>query len=330
MNNMALFFKLTKSVYGMNLFFKRNVIYITLYLLVLILPITFVQAEENLLKPFYLAKIVSGDLKEQTSKTRKKLTQAGFSVVGEYSPYSSVIVLVITNKELKTAAKKTPFGIFGVIQRVTLTQVNKKIQISYSNPTYFSHAYQMKSDLAGVTALLQKTLGMKQSFGPEKGVSSKDLRDYQYKWLMPYFYDRLVLSEYPGYKEAIKGVEKALAAGKGKAFKVARVDLDDGKTTLFAVGLKGGSGDTECSGDNYIMQRIDFKELHSTGHLPYEIVVVGNKVYALPAEFRIAISFPDLSMMGSNSFASIMCAPSAIETALTQAAGGKLEDEEGD
>ena len=31
-----------------------------------------------------------------------------------------------------------------------------------------------------------------------------------------------------------------------------------------------------------------------------------------------------LSMMGSNSFASIMCAPSAIEAALTRAAGGKL------
>jgi hypothetical protein len=45
-------------------------------------------------------------------------------------------------------------------------------------------------------------------------------------------------------------------------------------------------------------------------------------VYTLPAEFRIAISFPDLSMMGSNSFASIMCAPNAIKTALTKASGG--------
>ena len=74
------------------------------------------------------------------------------------------------------------------------------------------------------------------------------------------------------------------------------------------------------------MERIDFKPLKSSGHLPYEMVVSGGKVYALPAEFRIAINFPDLSMIGSNRFASIMCAPGSIEEALTLAAGGQLSN----
>ena len=74
------------------------------------------------------------------------------------------------------------------------------------------------------------------------------------------------------------------------------------------------------------MEKIDFKAIKSSGHLPYEMVISGNKVYALPAEFRIAISFPDLSMMGSNSFASIMCAPNAIKSALTFGAGGTAEE----
>jgi hypothetical protein len=298
---------------------------IIVFSFIVAIPISVTAAE--LLKPFYLAKNAPGVLQEQAVATKNLLTKAGFDVVGEYSPYSSVVVLIITNKELKEAAKKTPYGIFGVIQRVTLTQVNKKVQVSYSNPTYFSHAYRMDSDLAGVTALLQKTLGNEQTYGPEKGVSAEDLRDYQYKWLMPYFYDRLRLAEYKNYDDAIAGVEKALAAGKGETAKIARVDLNGSKTSLFAVQLKGSSDTTECSGDNYIMQRIDFKELHSTGHLPYEMIVVENKVYALPAEFRIAISFPDLSMMGSNSFASIMCAPTAIESALTLAAGGELSED---
>ena len=38
--------------------------------------------------------------------------------------------------------------------------------------------------------------------------------------------------------------------------------------------------------------------------------------------YRIAINFPDLSMMGSNSFMSIMGAPDQIEYALTLVAGG--------
>jgi hypothetical protein len=85
-----------------------------------------------------------------------------------------------------------------------------------------------------------------------------------------------------------------------------------------------GPGKLDCSGDNYIMEKIDFKKLKSTGHLPYEIVISKGTVYALPAEFRIAISFPDLSMMGDNSFMSIMCAPLAIQEALTTAVGGEF------
>ncbi|KAF0205639.1 MAG: hypothetical protein FD173_809 [Gallionellaceae bacterium] len=39
-------------------------------------------------------------------------------------------------------------------------------------------------------------------------------------------------------------------------------------------------------------------------------------MYALYARFRIAIDFPDLSMMGKNSFMNIMKAPEAIRLAL--------------
>ena len=55
-----------------------------------------------------------------------------------------------------------------------------------------------------------------------------------------------------------------------------------------------------------------------------KMLVSGNKVYALYARFRIATSFPDLSMMGDNSFMHIMKSPEAIRKSLTQAAGGKI------
>jgi hypothetical protein len=92
---------------------------------------------------------------------------------------------------------------------------------------------------------------------------------------------------------------------------------------VFGVALKGAAEADKNMDDAYIMREIDFKELKSTAHLPYEILVSGNKVYALYARFRIAISFPDLSMMGSNSFMNIMKSPEAIRKALAQAAGGK-------
>lgn len=277
------------------------------------------------LKPFVLASMESAKKTEVVDATIKKLTAGGFDIVGYYSPYDTVTIIGVTNDALKSAAAQTRFGAFGAVQRVTVTQGKDGIQVGYTNPVYYGNAYRMKADMSVVADQLAKALGKQEDYGSKKGKTAKKLNNYQYKWLMPYFDDRLQLADYGSHSMAVKAVEDGLAAGKGAVAKVYRVEIPGKETTVFGVHMKGTDAD-DCSGDKYIMDRIDFKDVKSSGHLPYEIVVVDNKVYALPAEFRIAISFPDLSMMGSNSFASIMCAPTAIEEALTQGAGGELED----
>ena len=276
------------------------------------------------LKPFVLASMESGSKADVVASTKKKLSDSGFEVVGEYSPYDSVTIIGVTNDALKAAAAKTKFGAFGAVQRVTVTKGKDGVQVGFTNPVYYGSAYRMKGDLSGIADQLAKVLGKQKDYGSEKGKTAEQLAEYQYKWLMPYFTDRLELASFGSHTMAVKGVEEALAAGKGAVSKVYRVDIPGKDTTVFGVHMKG-AGEDDCSGDKYIMDRIDFKDVKSSGHLPYEIVVVGKNAYALRAEFRIAISFPDLSMMGSNSFASIMCAPSAIEEALTNGAGGQLE-----
>ena len=59
-----------------------------------------------------------------------------------------------------------------------------------------------------------------------------------------------------------------------------------------------------------------------TAHLPYEMAIIDNKVFALHPRFRIAIGFPDLKMVGDHGFMKLMKTPEAIEKALTLAAGG--------
>jgi hypothetical protein len=93
---------------------------------------------------------------------------------------------------------------------------------------------------------------------------------------------------------------------------------------LFGVAMKG-SGDSKQMDDAYIMNEIDFKDIKSAAHLPYDILVSGDKVYALYARFRIAVSFPDLSMMGANSFMNIMKSPEAMREALSLTVGGKKD-----
>lgn len=281
------------------------------------------MAAEQTYKTFILAKKETGSIASVVAETKSKLTSAGFEVVGEYSPYDSATIIIVTNAALKENAAKSDFGAFGAAQRVTVTKVNNEIQVAFTNPVYMANIYRMKGDLSSVAKQLESALGNMGEYGPEKGLTAKDLRDYQYKWLMPYFDDRLDLADYSDYKTALAKVEASLAKpNKGGVKKVYRIDIPGKEETVIGVSM-AGPDNVDCSGDKYIMSKIDFKAVKSTGHLPYEVVISKGSVYALPAEFRIALSFPDLSMMGSNSFASIMCAPTSIQEALTIGVGGK-------
>lgn len=284
------------------------------------------------LKPFELASTTAnGDMAQIETQVKQKLTANGFTIVGSYAPYTdmklpsgevvSAEVIGVTNAALKQAASQTEFGGYVAVQRVTVTKVNNQVQVGYTNPVYMANAYRLKNNLESVDAQLKKALGSEEAYGSKNGLKASSLRDYHYKFMMPYFTDPDTLAEYGSYQEAINAVNAGLAAHKGGATKVYQVAIPGKEETLFGVALSGPRGN-ECSGDAHIMSKIDFRDVKSTGHLPYDILVSGGKVYALGAKFRIAINFPDLSMMGSNSFMSIMCAPGAIEKALKEAAKG--------
>jgi hypothetical protein len=283
---------------------------------------TAVLADEALLKPFVLASQGPGTVADKVAAAKTALTANGFSVVGDYSPYQDAEILVVTDDELKNNAAQSEHGGFGAIQRVAVTKVGDDVQVSYTNPVYMANAYRMQGDLKDVAAKLQTALGKVKEFGA-KGLSADDLRDYHYMFGMEYFTDPSMLAVFGSYKEAVDAVEKGLASNKVGATKVYRVDIPGKEESVFGVGLKAPTDADKYMDDKYIMSEIDSKDPKSTAHLPYEVLVSGNKVFALYARFRIAIDFPDLSMMGSHSFMNIMKTPEAIKKALKQAVSGK-------
>ena len=283
------------------------------------------KADEPRYRPFVLAKgNLAGQLQEHVNATAGLLQKNGFEVAGQYSPYPDTHILIISSEQLRRDAAQSETGGYGAMQRVSLSKTADGIQLSYTNPVYMAHVYRLKTDLADVSAQLAKLLGREKEYGSEKGLTKEELRDYQYKWLMPYFTDRQELADYGNQEKALAAVEKTMAGKPDGARKVYRLDLPGKEESVIGVALPGPENN-DCSGDQYIMSRIDFKKVKSAAHLPYEVLVARGKVYALFAEFRIAINFPDLSMVGSNSFASIMCAPASIKKALTRAVGGKEE-----
>ena len=258
---------------------------------------------------------------------KKSLTDNGFEVAGEYSPYENAHIIIVTNSTLKKVAGSHERGGYTAGQRVAITKVGDQVQTSYTNPAYMAAAYHVKGDISPVTDALKKALGSVKEFGPEEGLSEDDIAGYHYTFGMEYFDEPYDLASYNSYEEAVAAVEKGLAEGAGGATKVYRIDIPGKKQTLFGVALSSESTGNKYMDDNFIMSEIDFKEVRSTAHLPYDILVTDDTVEALHARFRIAINFPDLSMMGANSFMNIMPSPDAIRDSLTQAAGGTVKED---
>ena len=277
----------------------------------------------DLLKPFTLASTGSGDVATIAADVKAKLSSAGFEVVGEYTPYTDATIIIVTSDALKSAAGKSKFGGYAAGQRVSVTKINDEVQVAYTNPVYMANAYRMSVDLNDVAASLNSALGSMKAYGPAEGMSAEAARKYHYMFGMEYFDEPSFLAEYKTHDEAIAAVEKSLAAKKGGVSKVYRIDVSGKDESVFGVSLT-----KNCSSDKFVMGHIDFKPVRSTAHLPYEMLVSGRRVYALYARFRIAINFPDLKMMGDNSFFKIMCAPDEIEEALTMAAGSKISDDD--
>ena len=284
------------------------------------------QQEEDHYKPFVLASRGAADFDAKVKETRDALKAAGFEIVGEYSPYADTFVddshvIIVTNQALRAVAAKTEYAGFAAAWRVAVTKVGSDdVQVSYVNPTYIALAYRLESDLKGVANDLQRALGAEQAFGSEKGLTERKLRKYRYTFGMEYFDDVYNLAEYDSHEEAVAAIEKNLAAGRGGVSKVYRLDLGD-DVTVFGVARKAPPDGDEHMDESWIMKNVDFEELKGTAYLPYEILVDGGDVVALHMRFRMALHYPDLKMLGKNSFMQIMPSPKANETAFKAAAG---------
>ena len=285
--------------------------------------LTAAQGRAEVLMPFVLAGTSEGNVTTVSAEVKAKLTAGGFTVVGEYAPYTDANIIIVTNDAQRAHAAKSEYGAYGAINRVSITRNGDITEVAYTSPVYMAAAYRMAVDMADIRGQLEAALGAERDYGSEKDLTAEDLRNYNYTVMMEKFDDLDRLAKYGDHASALQAVETALAAGKGATAKVYRVDIPGKNETVFGVALYGADAD-DCSSDEFVMSRIDKGVLRSTAHLPYEIVVTDGKVHALPARFRIAINWPHLPMVASKSgatFMSIMCSPTAIMDALILAAG---------
>jgi len=288
-----------------------------------LLPVAATVQAADVYKPFILASRGSGDMTVKVNEVKEALKGAGFEVVTDFEPYENAHVVVFTNDAIKSVAAKSEYGGYAMAQRVAVTKVGDELQVSYVNPVYMATAYQLKSDLANTAEALGKALGNMQEFGSEKGLSARKLGKYHYTFGMEYFKDQYELATYGSYSDAVKAVEKNLVSNKVGVRQLYRLDVPGKEEAIFGVSMNAGPDGDQYMDDKFQMGIVDFGELKGTPYLPYEIMVTGNRVVAMNMRFRMAVHYPDLKMMGDNSFMKLMPSPEAIRKALTEAVGGK-------
>ena len=146
------------------------------------------------MKPFILGSTGSGAVADKIDDVKKSLTANGFEVAGEYSPYDSAHIIVVTNGTLKKAAGTHERGGYAAGQRVAITKVGDQVQITYTNPAYMAAAYHVKGDMASVANSLKNALGAVKEYGPADGMTAEDIEGYHYTFGMEYFDEPLDLA----------------------------------------------------------------------------------------------------------------------------------------
>ncbi len=289
---------------------------------VALLPLASGVQAADVYKPFILASRGAGDMQAKVAEVKQALTGAGFQVVGDYEPYADAHVIVFTSDALKKVAARSEYGGFAAAQRAAVTKVGDELQVAYVNPVYLAYAYRLKDNLANTAETLAKALGNIQEFGSEKGLTERKLARYHYTFGMEYFNDPYDLATYASHEEALKAVEQNLASNTVGVRQLYRLDIPGKEETIYGVSMQAGPNGDQYMDDKFQMGVVDFGELKGTPYLPYEVMVTGNRVVALHMRFRMAVHYPDLKMMGENSFMKLMPSPEAIRKALTVAVGG--------
>ncbi|MGB5269858.1 MAG: hypothetical protein WBN52_05065, partial [Eudoraea sp.] len=244
------------------------------------------------------------------------LRENSFTILGTYNPSNknSLKVIVFTRPDIKnTVVKVADRGALAAALKIGLVQKNDIVSISYTNPDYFFRAYlrdsydQNKSTFDKFSKDLRTAFAsVGNDFTPFGGAIEADkLKKYHYKIMMPYFTDPVTLNEFSSFEEGLRVIEANLKAEKGETLQVYKILYSDEKVAVFGVGLR-----SKEDGEAYFLPIIGEEHIAA---MPYEIILQGKTATMLHGKYRIALSWPDLTM---GTFMKIMSTPGDIEDTL--------------
>lgn len=249
------------------------------------------------------------------------LNNAGFEILGTYHPEQNpdLQVIAFTRTDLKKLAVNIPErGALAAILKVGLVRKGNLVTVSCVNPPYLFNAY-LRSEtpkhekvLKNVTDDLQRALATvgSEHTGFGGGVRPEKLWKYHYMISMPHFTDPVTLNTYNSFDEGLKTIESNLASNAAHTKLVYKLVFPKQKTAVFGIALQ----DKE-KGEGKFLPVIGEENIAA---MPYEIILQGKTVTMLHGKYRLAMSWPELSL---GRFMKISGTPGDIEEMLETVAG---------
>lgn len=292
-----------------------------LFFLILFLSIYSVEAQK--LNPYILGFETTESVSEIKSNVAANLESNDIKVVGQYQPANDKDrwILIFSTSELEDAVKKVGgLSGFAATLRVGITRQGDKTLVSYTNPVYWGNAYfrddydKISSNYSAINSKLESAMKASGSFvgtpfGSKKGLEADELRKYHYMFGMPRFDDTVELEDFDSHQAAKSKIESAIKKGTPNLSMVYKVEFPEKELIVYGFALSGDTGESK------FLPTIDIGTPKHTAFLPYEILVKGSEVHMLHGRYRIALSFPDLTM---GTFSKIMSTPGNIEDLLIQ------------
>lgn len=279
-----------------------------------------IQAED-VFRPYVLALESTNSVENLKNDLNQRLQKNNFTVVGQYQPANDANrwVMIINHKELTNAVTKVGgLSAFASTLRVAITNEGSKTLVTYTTPEYWARAYftesftKVESSIQSVSKALNSVFinmpgYINTPFGSKKGLDADDLEDYNYMLGMPKFDDTEMLAEFDSYEDATAKIDENLKNGVLNVKLIYKYKIPGKDLTVYGLGLSGENGESK------FLPIIDVSSPKHTAFLPYEVLVMENEVHMLHGRYRIALSFPDLTM---GTFTKIMSTPGAIEEML--------------
>lgn len=267
------------------------------------------------LPPYLLGtKQQPADLPIQMAAVEKKLQAEGFVVVGRHTPKGLPDdgSVVVTDAAVLQALRS--IGGSAIVAAGIRVGVRSNGTVSYMNPEYWYRAYlrgqfdTARPAVQAVQGRLARALGDGAGFGGD--VPGADLADYRYMIGMEKFDSpRSELRTYASFQDAVSAVRGNLARSVGGTSQVYEVLIPEREMAVFGVAM-----DDPEHGEGWWVNKIG---ADNVAGLPYELFIVGSKVYALYARYRIALGWPALGM---GQFMRIINAPAAIRDTMDRVA----------